>query len=367
MDLPMATEDLAIDLNGFFYLRSDLEVGRFDPVSWREIPWDYGEDRAGAGFGSAGARLCRLMSGLVLPAEGRPSWWHMGGMAVSPKGHLAVTCHNPVRPVATGPSGQPLSPEKANYGSRRGKAGKYTPRLYPGRAVGWETHVWDEHGKVVVEDATPGIGVTDGIGLDKDDNLYVMSSGNRTLDGKPYFLPYAETYMKAKAGKMKAITAGDGPPVKAEAGALPKRPADMGGVWIEGAEWLYGGVGFSPWGGCICWNTRPALDLFSRSFLAEIDHYSVAVLDTAGNLILRIGKYGNVDDGKPLILDGGPKNPRSIGGDEVALFYAPYLATHSDRRLFIADLGNFRILSVKLGYHAEEKIALKDVADAEKK
>lgn len=33
-------------------------------------------------------------------------------------------------------------------------------------------------------------------------------------------------------------------------------------------------------------------------------------------------------------------------------------ATDTDRRLFIADPGNQRIASVKLGYHAEEKVAL---------
>jgi hypothetical protein len=51
----------------------------------------------------------------------------------------------------------------------------------------------------------------------------------------------------------------------------------------------------------------------------------------------------------------------------VAIFHAAYLGTHTDRRLFIADAGNARILSVKLGYHAEEKTALKDVPDGGKK
>ena len=92
-----------------------------------------------------------------------------------------------------------------------------------------------------------------------------------------------------------------------------------------------------------------------------MDRYSVAVLDSAGNVILRIGRFGNVDDGAPLIADGGPPKPRSIGGDEVGLFYAPYVATHTDRRLFIADVGNARIVSVRLDYHAGERVALKDV------
>ena len=46
---------------------------------------------------------------------------------------------------------------------------------------------------------------------------------------------------------------------------------------------------------------------------------------------------------------------------EAALFNACYVATHTDRRIFIADVGNGRIVSVKLGYRAEEKMALKNV------
>jgi hypothetical protein len=43
------------------------------------------------------------------------------------------------------------------------------------------------------------------------------------------------------------------------------------------------------------------------------------------------------------------------------------VAVHSDRRLFIADPGNARIASVKLGYHVEKKVALKDVRDTAKR
>ncbi len=48
------------------------------------------------------------------------------------------------------------------------------------------------------------------------------------------------------------------------------------------------------------------------------------------------------------------------GGDEVALFHACYVGTHTDRRLFIYDTGNGRIVSVRLDYHAAEQVTLKD-------
>jgi hypothetical protein len=221
----------------------------------------------------------------------------------------------------------------------------------------------------------PGLGVIHGVEIDRNDNLYVLASATRVLDGKPYFNRATGTLMKFKAGKGKLIGTEDSPvPLPAE--SRPNRPPALinsvgGTTWTEGAEWLYGGVGFAGDLGfaavpCSCANMRFALDYFGRCFAPETDHYSIAVLDTGGNLILRVGRYGNADDGVPLQPD--PRRtaeaaPRSIGGDEVALFHACYLATESDRRLFVADGGNGRILAVRLGYHTEERILLGTIPD----
>ncbi len=83
----------------------------------------------------------------------------------------------------------------------------------------------------------------------------------------------------------------------------------------------------------------------------------MGVLDTNGNLILRIGRYGNVDS-------SGPGSLVPLGGDEVGLFYPAYLATHTDHRLLISDAGNARVSSVRLAYHVNERIALKEIPDA---
>ena len=136
----------------------------------------------------------------------------------------------------------------------------------------------------------------------------------------------------------------------------------MGATWVKGAEWMYGGVGYGGQGGsCTCWHARFHLDYFARSFVPEVRRYRVAVLDAAGNLILRIGRYGNVDDGKPLDAKGGPPHPRSVGGDEVPLSHAAYVGVHTDHRLYVHDAGNGRILSIDLNYHTDERIDVKDV------
>ena len=61
-------------------------------------------------------------------------------------------------------------------------------------------------------------------------------------------------------------------------------------------------------------------------------------------------------------LGAGPRF-HSVGGDEVALFDGAYVATHTDRRLYIADIGNQCVRSVKLAYQATERVGLKDVPE----
>ena len=56
VDVPFPAEDMAFDLDGLAYLRTDTEVVRYDPVNWREVPWDYGEERQNVTFDYGGGR-----------------------------------------------------------------------------------------------------------------------------------------------------------------------------------------------------------------------------------------------------------------------------------------------------------------------
>ena len=364
--LPFDAEDMCFDLEGLAYLRTDTLVARYDSQSWREVPWDYGEERQNVFFDSmtGGKPVKKVIAGLATPGS-RPVCWHQGGMWVSATGHLAVACCSRAAPPA-------VQDWKAHVKTQEGKP--YAPMLYPGRVRWNEIHVWDKHGQLVCEDAFPGMTQVNGVFIDERDALTVMASPARILDGEKYFNEMSGTLIKVRPRQAKVIgTSGHAPlPISAE--GRPSRPPDvynshLGTAWVEGADWMYGGVGYCGFnparagGGCDCWHSRFAADYFNRSFAPEVGHYSVAVLDTNGNLILRVGRYGNVEDGRPLIAAGGPKATRPLGGDEVALFHAAYLGVDTDRRLFIADAGNGRIVSVKLGYHAEERIALRDVRD----
>ncbi len=364
--LPFDAEDMCFDADGLACLRTPELVARYDPDTWREVPWDYGVEREKVTYNShSGRREAHVISGLPLPVN---SGWHHGGIHVSPKGSIVVGCLYLYGPPQRGPANRtPVTPARP-----------YAPQLYPGRVTnavyGAEyVHVWDNRGRTMYQDAIPGLGTLNGVAIDNHDDLYVLSAAPRVYpDGTRHFNYLAGTLMKFKPGRGKIISDSDRVPIPLPEHETPKRAPDVsimpGNAWVTGAEWFYGGVGWhgKNYGlGCGCRNTRFALDYFGRSFAPEIDRYSVAVLDTNGNVILRIGRYGNVDDGVPLVADGGPPAPRSIGGDEVALMHGAYVAAQTDRRLFIADIGNYRILSVRLDYHATERVRLMDTPSGE--
>jgi hypothetical protein len=356
--LPFGAEDMAFDSKGLAYLRQTDVVVRYTFPGLEEVPFDYGQDLAQVGIW--GGRFARTAAALVMPSRS-PVCFHQGGLFLSPNGNLAVSCayrtsdHRRATDAWTSHRQVYLSKE-------------YQARLYPGREespISACAHVWDPHGRIAFEDALPGMPQVDGIGLDRDNNLYVMATPARMLDGEPYFNRFSSTLIKFAPRRGKFITSSPKAPVPLPPDEAPRRPADLYAAgdryWVEGAEWYFGGVGFASFNAnwvpaCACWHARFTLDYFGRSFAPEPLRFSVAVVDTNGNLILRVGRYGNEDS-------AGPESKVPLGGDEVGLMYPCFVAVHTDKRLFIQDYANARILSVKLDYHATERAPLKGVRD----
>jgi len=356
--IPFACEDMAFDMDGNAYLRSFTKIVRYNAKTWQELPFDYGREEKEVGY--LAGRVARDVHAAVTgPLEGNSSGQFFG-MCVSPRGHVAIT-GNHRSPAADRKDRRRL--QFAKEGVRR-----YSPRTYPGRPWGALVHVFDRFGRILYEDALPGMAYFQGIAMDKDDNLYIQQAGMPPLDGKfpPNVHRRACTLMKLKPRSR--VLARDAAIVDLAPEARPSRPPDFfwdGGkpVWIESAQWMYGGVGISG-DECHCFaNSRFGFDYFARSFVSELHRYRITVLDTNGNVILRIGRYGNADDGKPLVAKKSSPAARLIGGDEVSLMQAQFLATDTDRRLFVADIGNYRIISVKLDYHASERVVLKDARE----
>ena len=371
--IPFSAEDLCFDREGYLYLRTDSMVGRFDPKTMKEIPWDYGREQSKV---TMAGKYADLVSGLVLPGL-QPMCGQQGGMVVNTKGELAISC------VYIKEEFKPAYGEL--YSVPKGFE-PYKPPVYPG-CLRWQSvHVFNKQGQVVFEDAIPGLAILNGLSYDENNNFYVMAADRRLVKGEEVFGKWTGTLIKFKAKKAQIVssvqTVGESRAVTLalQEKELPKRAPDLVSktyqkAWVEGAEWYYGGVGFTGWnadfGGvnanglntfinqpCGCWHSRPAFDFYNRTFAPEQDTYGISVIDSNGNLMMHFGEYGNVDDGKPLIATGGPANPRSIGGSEVAFMRVSYLAVESDKRLYAVDSSNARILSIKLGYHTEEKVKL---------
>ena len=337
--LPFSADDFAFDDQGYLYLRCCKMIGRFDLKTMHEVPFDYGEERSGGAYNS-GDRTAKLTSAIVIPGTRGTGWWE-GGMGVNSHGQIVVVGGND---------------------GKRAKYAKYQPGVYAGRRVRYSVMVFDKHGKAVHKDALKGVAEGYSVQLDNRGNIYYFAGGARLYGEKETALKGTGCVMKFKpdSGKLYASRGGNVPlskdiPVK----GLPRidhRPNRV--YYVEGADWIFPGGGFAPVKTanvfpCLCWNGRMAIDHFGRSFVPQHLRDQVAVVDTNGNLVIQVGRYGNIDDGKPLVVceDRRAVPPRSIGGDEVSLCYANYVGTHSDRRLFIYDGMNDCIRSVKLGYH----------------
>ena len=91
-------------------------------------------------------------------------------------------------------------------------------------------------------------------------------------------------------------------------------------------------------------------DWYKRTFVPEQYRHSIGVVDTAGNLVLHIGQYGNFDSGNGL----GSKVP--VGGDGIA-FSDARMVSGTDNYLCFSDRGE-RIIVLKLNYHAEETVGI---------
>jgi hypothetical protein len=364
--LPTDPEDMAFDWDGHIYLRTYNAVTRFDPKTWREVPFDYGDERA-VSHGGSGGKPYHARSALTLPSGGRGGL-HLGGFGVAPDGTVVAACINPVDPDE-----KSRMKEKNIPADEGGSA--YTASVYPGRCRGQEIHIFDRQGKPMKMDVAPGINGCNDVEIDRDNNVYLLAAGTPYLDGQPYFNGRGCTLLKLVPGKLHGLAAAKQiVPLPEE--LKPKRYLDITrpGIWLEGAEWLFGPVGadghYGSGGRCHCRvQGRFALDYFGRSFAPEVDRFRIVVLDANGNVILRVGRYGNVDDGMPLVRPettpvgaqgGQPPRPRSIGGDEIAIMHVQAVKVDCDRRMFLADGGNQCIRSVRLGYHVTERVGFED-------
>jgi len=331
-------DEFLVGPDGLAYLRTCNYILRYELDAWRPVPYDYGELVSGGwGFKSRGAI--------------RFPWPHVfhcqTGFGVAPNGDL----------LALGIYSEAFENLRVSSawhmdggGSRKSKdlEGFFRPKPHPGRpATRAGVNVlctWDRRGEEKLFDAVKGIPIQSScVRGDREGNIY-LGFGAQKYDEDGQVI-YGNSLVKfTRHGGQFLFSEAGAPPL----GDPPKRPPEFrhlrhfgADIWTRGQLlWAYGGVNTMVRGTCFCPQLRFDVDLYGRVFVPEAHRCSVAVLDTNGNFILRLGKYGNADSGR---------------GPDIALAFCTYLAVDGLRnRLHLADSGNQRIVSVALRYASEE-------------
>ncbi len=385
---------LHVHFNPGFYMPG---VGRLDPdnkalydgmsTKWRlprsqvytlkEVPYDYGiekppwrgvlpvKDQPGAkyfqdGFGvnmrSDVAEQCNIY---YVPKMEEAGW-------------LAADIGRSVRDMlgqGSGPSRYPDFLRSIQELEKRGEAVYYIRRR-PGIPLSGGT-IWtfDSTGELRDECAVIADKLVVGSFIDEDGFLYFANDGARVIDGKPFlyrrggnfgadepiskynWTPVTYTFVKTRPRDVRWLL--NKAVVRLE--PRPERPVDLvpygpfgppygpdAGMWVEGVEWMYAGYSPAVPAGCTCPSTRAHLDWFKRSYIPEAYRRSIGILDTNGNVILHVGRYGNYDDALRM----------RPGTDGIALTL-PRFISGTDNYMCFDDWGE-RLVVLKLTYHAEE-------------
>jgi hypothetical protein len=100
--------------------------------------------------------------------------------------------------------------------------------------------------------------------------------------------------------------------------------------------------------GCQCVIADFDVDDWGRVFAPDVPGCCVAVLDSAGNVLMRFGAYGNRD----------AQGAGSTVPDPPIPLWFPERVAALDHDAFVVDSHNKRIVQVRLGHSVEEEAPL---------
>ncbi len=355
------------------HVHKDIAMDHVKCVSYEEVPYDYG--------------IARGKFEGVIPVKAQPgAKGFQDGLGVNMRGDVVAQCNIHYKPKGfdvnergalgtLGHSGSAADKYRAMQRvfletSKRGVEWYYI-RYLPGIPIDGAT-VWtyDRTGELRDECAVIAGLTVNGTAIDEDGKLYLTFARQRLYDGRIFLagkggiigdperqslVPFTGTFAKTR-GKKVRILLNRGATVPLD--EKIDRPLEVGGgynngaksgqeCWVEGAEWLYAGaspiVRLQP---CTCPTMRAYTDWYKRSFVPEAYRHSIGVLDTNGNLVMHIGRYGNLDSGS------GAKSAIPIGGDNIAIAFNSFVSATDDYLVF--DDHGERLTVLKLDYHAEE-------------
>ena len=142
-----------------------------------------------------------------------------------------------------------------------------------------------------------------------------------------------------------------GRPIRTQSGFghVVKLDARGGARDTDAERWAHRGVSCTNAGGCYCdWpDNHLAVDGADRLFVADIDLHLIRVLDAAGNMIARIGRWGNAETVPPP--DG---DARQLG------FRLIYCLAAAGDNLYVSDKDLRRIAKIRMDYRQMETVPL---------
>ncbi|MBA4389092.1 MAG: hypothetical protein C0404_14010, partial [Verrucomicrobia bacterium] len=406
--MPNVTDDVAYDKRGYLHVHlnpgfSIPAVVRLNPSaqianvheskngsSFREVPYDYGEGKIGP--------YNAVWLG-ALPVRDQPgAKFFQDGIGVNMRGDVAENCNIYYVPkmeelgVAMARAGIDAQLKLGQYvdGNQASRFERHIAELkkrgeeiysiprQPGYALCggtiWTFNASGELRKELAVNAggsAGGAGMVNGPAIDDEYAVYFVNNRPRVIPNsnsaflaghggvfgvpndqsksEPYTMdPFTGTLIKTKPDTFCNFVS-ENAPIPLE--DPPKRTKDVAGGWFEGAEWLYAGASPIVPGGCSCPTQRLHLDWYKRTYVPEAYRHSIGVLDTAGNLILHVGRYGNWDSWS------GPNSKIPVGGDGIGIYIARFISG-TDNYLVFDDKGE-RLVVLKLNYHAEETVEIK--------
>jgi hypothetical protein len=240
--------------------------------------------------------------------------------------------------------------------------------------------VYSQEGKLKSLQALPGFGLSCGVRIGKRGEAYaameLQPAGQAAPEGigpgikwDPAtwgtLVKFNSVYDKYPIGSMNEDKA-----KPSHTRSLRKYP-----VRLEGAAWGYAGVSPLAEGGgtacCRCWKSVFDLDRFERSFVPASQTCTVNVLDANGNIVVRLGGYGNPDsrgkdspvpdpktgEYRPRRADDPPDLKSPLAVPEIACAEPAFVAV-TDEAMYVHDRGNERIVRAALRYQAEETVPL---------
>jgi hypothetical protein len=239
--------------------------------------------------------------------------------------------------------------------------------------------VYSADGKLKTACALPGLAELEGLRVGRSGAVYVVQPWRLLNQKLPDGLAAGSNYDETRWGSLIKF-AGDfktfplGRIRGAWEGQAPANPTHQGDkrpVKMDGALWTYGGVSphSAQYSACTCMKASADLDDYERSFVCSAQTCTVNVIDANGNIVARLGGYGNEDSqgDKGPVRDPrtGELRPRRAGDAKdlksalrPLAFGLPRNVAVSDDTMWVVDISHRALVRAALIYRAEETIPL---------